>query len=65
MLTELCAAHAALRERIRRRIHIVSLRLGDSNENAVIVRTHSHRGHVEFPAHGGLDGWRYSGAGHQ
>ena len=65
VLTELCAALAALPERIRRRIHIASLRLGDSDENAVIVRTHSHRGHVEIPAHGGCGGRRYPGAGHQ
>ncbi len=37
VLNELCAVHAALPERIRRRIHIASLPMADSGENAVIV----------------------------
>ena len=37
VLSELCAAHAALPERTRRRIHIASLPMGDTDQNAVIV----------------------------
>lgn len=37
VLDELRAAHAALPDRIRERIHIASLPMGDSDENAVIV----------------------------
>ncbi|MFZ0832685.1 MAG: glycosyltransferase [Mycobacterium sp.] len=37
VLNELCAAHAALPGPIRRRIHIASIPMADSDENAVIV----------------------------
>ena len=37
VLDELCAEHAALPEKVRLRIHIASLPMGDSDENAVLV----------------------------
>jgi trehalose synthase len=38
VLNELCAAHAALPDRIRRRrVHIASIPMADSDQNAVIV----------------------------
>ena len=37
VLSELCAAHAALPERTRRRIHIASLPMDDTDQNALIV----------------------------
>lgn len=37
VLSELCAAHAALPEPTRRRIHIASLPMADSDENAAVV----------------------------